>query len=514
MTNGKIKLKDFPSTFWIANTMEIFERMAWYGFFAVSSLYITGTVQEGGLGFSDEDRGVLQGVVTFFLYLFPVVTGALADRYGFRKMLFSAFVVLVPAYYFLGYFKTFPTFFLAFMFVALGAAMFKPVIIGTVSKTTNPKTASLGFGIFYMMVNIGGFMGPIIAGIVRGWAWKWVFVASAGWIAVNFIFVTIFYKEPTEESTSANPRSLKKVMTDMVEVLGNGRFFLFVFVLLTVLVIGSKYTASGFISWTQIVLISFVWFIINIVYDLILKKSSNNANSSWYSSPMKLGDWRFGLFLLLMSGFWTSFNQIFYTLPLHIRDFVDTTDLMNFSVSALSLFGLNDFISNFQNSMAVNGQINPEYIINLNAGAIIFFQVLVSALVARLKPFTTIFWGVLITFVSFSILVFGNIGWIVVAGIFVFSFGEMMASPKSKEYTGAIAPPNKVALYMGYFYWCVALGNLFGGILSGQLYAAFARDMQRPDIMWLIFALIALGTAFLIFLYDRLVIKKIKSERE
>ncbi len=127
------KLKDFPRTFWIANTMEIFERMAWYGFFAVSSLYITGAVSEGGLGFSDEDRGVLQGVVTFFLYLFPVVTGALADRYGFKKMLFAAFVVLTPAYYLLGQFKTFPTFFIAYMFVALGAAicpiLFHPSIL-------------------------------------------------------------------------------------------------------------------------------------------------------------------------------------------------------------------------------------------------------------------------------------------------------------------------------------------------------------------------------------------------
>ena len=84
----------------------------------------------------------------------------------------------------------------------------------------------------------------------------------------------------------------------------------------------------------------------------------------------------------------------------------------------------------------------------------------------------------------------------------------MMASPKSKEYTGKIAPPKKVALYMGYFYWCVALGNLFGGILSGQLYAAFARDMQRPDIMWGIFAVLALVSALLILGYDRIVIKK------
>ncbi len=506
--SDKIKLKDFPLTFWVANTMEIFERMAWYGFFAVSSLYITGAVSEGGLGFTDEDRGVLQGVVTFFLYLFPVVTGALADRYGFKKMLYAAFTVLVPAYYMLGQFKTFPTFFLAFMLVALGAAMFKPVIIGTVSKVTSDKTSSMAFGIFYMMVNIGGFVGPIVAGIVRAISWEYVFIASAGWIAINFIFVTLFYKEPTSEAASANPRSLKKVLTDMVEVLGNGRFFLFVFGLLTILVIGSKYTANGSVTWNQIVLISIIWILTNVIYDIILRKNKNSNH--WFTAPMKLGDWKFGLFLLLMSGFWTSFNQIFYTLPLYIRDFVDTSDLMLTTKSIFNLFGIsNETFQAYSNSMATAGQVNPEYLINLNAGAIILFQVFVSYLVSRLKPFTTIFYGTLITVVSFSILIFGTIGWIVVLGIIVFSFGEMMASPKSKEYTGKIAPPDKVALYMGYFYWCVALGNLFGGILSGQLYAAFARDMQRPDLMWLVFAIIALGSAILVFLYDRYILRKI-----
>ncbi|MAT58348.1 MAG: MFS transporter [Ignavibacteriae bacterium] len=507
MSDSKIRLKEFPLTFWIANTMEIFERMAWYGFFAVSSLYITGAVEDGGLGFSDEDRGVLQGVVTFFLYLFPVVTGALADRYGFKKMLFSAFVVLVPAYYLMGQLKTFPTFFFAFMLVALGAAMFKPVIIGTIAKVTNDKTSSLGFGIFYMMVNIGGFIGPVIAGIVRAISWEYVFIASAGWIAVNFIFVTIFYKEPTSESKSANPRSLKKVMNDMVEVLGNGRFFLFIFGLLFVLVMGSKFTSDGTLTWNDIIIFTAIWSFVNVGYDFLIKKSADK-NSPWYLQPMKIGDWRFGLFLLLMSGFWTSFNQIFYTLPLHIRDFTDTSDIMNLFTSILNGVGLTTWANSLSDGMVNAGQVNPEYLININAGGIIFFQVLVSYLVTRLKPFTTIFYGVLITVVSFSILVFGDTGYIVVAGILVFSFGEMMASPKSKEYTGKIAPPDKVALYMGYFYWCVALGNLFGGILSGQLYGLFARDMQRPDLMWMIFALIGLGTAVLVYFYDKFVIKK------
>jgi POT family proton-dependent oligopeptide transporter len=426
MASNRIRLREFPSTFWSVNTMEIFERMAWYGFFAVSSLYITGAVGDGGLGFSDEDRGVLQGVVTFFLYLFPVVTGALADRYGYKRMLLAAFLVLVPAYYLLGQFKTFPTFFLAFMLVAMGAAMFKPVVIGTISRVTNDRTASMGFGIFYMMVNIGGFVGPIVAGIVRGWDWSYVFIASSIWISVNFIILAFFFKEPTQESKSANPRSLKKVMADMVEVLGNGRFFLFIFGLLTVLVIGSKFTSDGSFTWTHILLFVTIWVIGNLGYDLILR-SRKSDSPSWFLQPMKLGDWRFGLFLLIMSGFWTCFNQLFYTLPLYIRDFVDTSDLMNGFTGLLGGLGLTSAAEWVRTSMVSEGQINPEYMINFNAGAIIFFQVLVSYFVTRMKAFTTIFWGVIITIASFCILVFGTTGWIVLAGILVFSFGEMMA---------------------------------------------------------------------------------------
>jgi POT family proton-dependent oligopeptide transporter len=281
MSSTKIRLKDFPISFWAANTMEIFERMAWYGFFAVSSLYITGAVEDGGLGFSHEDRGVLQGVVTFFLYLFPVVSGALADRYGFRKYFICSIRYLVPAYYSLRTINySFPTFFLAFMLVALGAGTFKPVIIGTISKTTNDKTSSLGFGIFYMMVNIGGFVGPIIAGIVRAISWEYVFIASAGWIAINFIFVSFMYKEPKVEGEVKNTKSFGEVMAGLVEVLGNGRFFLFIFGLLVVLVLGSKFTSDGTFTWTQIVVFCAVWFVVNFVYDMFLKRKADNT-ASW-----------------------------------------------------------------------------------------------------------------------------------------------------------------------------------------------------------------------------------------
>jgi dipeptide/tripeptide permease len=104
-------LRSFPRAFWVANIMEIFERMGWYGFYAVSSLYLTGAVEDGGLGFTSEDRGVIQGLATFFLYLFPAVFGALADRYGYKRMFLASCVVMAPAYVLLQFPTTFWGFF-------------------------------------------------------------------------------------------------------------------------------------------------------------------------------------------------------------------------------------------------------------------------------------------------------------------------------------------------------------------------------------------------------------------
>ncbi len=206
-------LRSLPATFWIANSMEIFERTAWYSFFTLSTLYITGPVSEGGLGFSSEQRGFLQGVVTFFLYLFPIVTGALADRFGYKRMLFLAYSLLTPAYWLLGQFRSFGGFFFAFLLVALGAAVFKPVVVSTVARVTNDRTAGLGFGIFYMMVNIGGFFGPFVSSLSRTRVgWGAIFVISTVAIAMNFL-VLVLYREPTTESRSAERRSLGTVLT-------------------------------------------------------------------------------------------------------------------------------------------------------------------------------------------------------------------------------------------------------------------------------------------------------------
>lgn len=496
----------FPGTFWVGNTMEIFERMSWYGFFALSSLYITGSVESGGLGFSSEDRGLLQGVVTFFIYLFPFFTGALGDRYGFKKMLLISYVVLSPAYFLLGQLKTFPTFFMAFFLVGIGAAIFKPLIVGTIGKTTTKKTGGLGFGIFYMMVNIGGFAGPFIAGAIRNQGWQYVFIASSIWIALNIPLLLLFYKEPTHEHTSSTKRTFGKVMRDMMDVLGNGRFFVLVFVMLFIFVLGSKWLSVG-----EVFLYNGIWLAFNLIVDGILRLANKR------SQCMRVGNKRFLLFLLLLSSFWVAFNQIFLTLPEYIRDFSQTQHLLTSVTDFLARIGVGaGAIATVREIFGLpNGHVKPEQIINLNALSIIFFMILVSHVMARFKALVTIIAGVAVTAISFVMLAFGIDPWVVVGAVVVFSFGEMMASPKAKEYTAhAVAPPDKVGLYMGYYMWCTALGNLFGGILSGRLYGWLARDLGRPDIMWVVFALFSVVCALLLFLYHRTVGRRIEREHE
>ena len=226
---------------------------------------------------------------------------------------------------------------------------------------------------------------------------------------------------------------------------------------------------------------------------------------------MRLGDWRFGLYLLILSGFWAEFNQLFLTMPLYIRDYTDTSGIIEAVRSVLAAVpgagdGLAGWWAGVQPYVAENGQIKPDFLINLDAFLIILFQLTITAAFARRKPFTTMVAGTLLTGVSMLLGIGGAVGWVVLFAIVVFSAGEMMASPKSQEYVARIAPPDKAAMYMGYYFVSMALGNLFGGLLSGQAYQYFANPetgIGRPDLMWMLFAGVAVGTAAALALFDR-----------
>src|SRR5512135_3739832 len=136
-TSAPVTRSGFPRTFWVANVMELFERAAYYGLQSVMAVYLTTKVVEGGLGFSKQSVGFLQGIVYALTYVLPILGGALADRYGYRRMLMFAFSLLATGYFVAGHVSAYAVVFLALLVMATGAGLFKPIISGTIARTTD-----------------------------------------------------------------------------------------------------------------------------------------------------------------------------------------------------------------------------------------------------------------------------------------------------------------------------------------------------------------------------------------
>lgn len=223
-----IKLfKKYPATFWIANGMELFERWAWYGFYMLLANYLTKSTDVGALGFSQVEKSWIMSVGTSILYLLPIVTGSIADRYGYKKMLMVAFSVYIIGFLAFPFVKSFGAVFANYLILAVGGALFKPIITATVSKTTTDETSSVGFGIYYMMVNIGAFIGPLVALQFSKVSYEPVFYFSAAFIALNFVLL-FFFKEPEREvSTLSFGLSLKRIFKNIFTALSDLKFIVF-----------------------------------------------------------------------------------------------------------------------------------------------------------------------------------------------------------------------------------------------------------------------------------------------
>ena len=219
-------LSAYPRVFWIANIMELFERAAYYGLNSVLAIYLTNSVAEGGLGFSEESVGFLQGLIYACTYVIPILGGALADRYGYRRMLLVAFSLLATGYFISGNTSTYGMVFASLLVMATGAGLFKPIISGTIARTTTEKTSGFGFGIYYWMINLGAFLAPLVVSAVKGWSWPLVFTLSSIYCALMLIPAIFLYRDPPRPE---NSRTLREVLGGAAMVLGDARFMLMIF---------------------------------------------------------------------------------------------------------------------------------------------------------------------------------------------------------------------------------------------------------------------------------------------
>lgn len=241
----------FSRAFWVANSVELLERLAYYAVFIVITLYLSNV-----WGFSDIEAGIISGLFSATLYLLPTFAGAYADKIGFRTAIILAFGLLTLGYSGLGLLPTLlesaglvnyemtttfsglDTSWLRWsilpvlLLIVIGGSFIKAVISGTVARETTTETRARGFAIFYMMVNIGAFMGKTVVDPLRkslgdqGLVYLNFFSATMTFFALIAVF--FLYKSV---KTDGQGKSFVEIRKGLLKVLGNGRLIILILII-------------------------------------------------------------------------------------------------------------------------------------------------------------------------------------------------------------------------------------------------------------------------------------------
>lgn len=395
--------------FWVANTLELFERLAYYGAKAVLTVFLAEKV---GL---HEEAGTLAGTFNAVLYALPILAGVVVDKYGFRRSLMACFFIFCVGYFLIGlagmeYGQAITEaigkrnyVFIVLMLTAVGGSLIKPCVVGTVAITSVEKSRALGFSIYYTLVNLGGAIGPILAYRVRtDLGIEYVLIMSSITSLLIFIGAFLFFKEPGENT--GEKKTFGKVFSDMLLVFTNAKFM---------------------------------------------------------------------IFLLIFSGYWMMFWQIFYSFPFYVID-----------VLKYEAF---------------------EFLETVDAFTLIIITIPVTALVSRFKPVTAIALGFAISSLSWIIIGAGGTIFAAIVGMATFALGEAMQAPRFYEYVSSLAPKDQVGTFMGFAFFPIAIGSFTAGVIADYLRLTYLET--NPPMMFYFLSGVGIVSTLLMVIYNRLVTK-------
>lgn len=403
----------FERPFWVANFTEIFERVAYYGTTAVLAIYLNEQLR-----FSSELTGWLVGTFGLVVWFLPILGGTLADRFGFRRALMFAYFIMSVGYFLLGSLNASwmgplrhalgdKRLVLAILMIpALGPGVVKPCVAGTTARASSENVRSIGYSIYYTLVNIGGAVGPIMAFLVRkqlGWGIENVFRVASLSVFLMFWTTLFFYREPSRPGEE-KVESFVGAIKNMFVVLGNLRFV---------------------------------------------------------------------MFLVIFSGFFVVFWQQYISVPLFIRKHIDpnaSTDLL----------------------------------LSVDAIVVISLQIAVTFLTRKLRAFTAMTLGVLITGLAWVVpAIHSSVPLFVVALVFV-ALGEITQVSRYYEYVSRLAPSGQQGLYMGYAFLPIGIGYFIAGPLGGYLIRR-SEETPNPEVIWWVITGVGILTTLLLWIYDRIV---------
>lgn len=426
--NEQTKKQGWLAPFFELNFIEMMERLAYNSVRVVAPIYIMQADNVGGLHLTAAAKGTLYAwwaVVQCFL---PIITGGFADRYGYKKMMVISVATMSIGYLLMAFLRDLSSLdafaaalgfdgvngnylgFLAGITVfATGSALFKPGIQGALSHTLPKEKSSLGWGVFYWVVNIGALIGhyiPVVflseafmsdaLGVANSVArWRLVFIISAAMILVNFLPLLFFKDTPSGAS----------------KTLGIGRV------------------------------------LVNAIKDIF---------------QPRLLTW-----ILIMSGFWLMMFQLWDLQPNFLEDWVSSA---NVAASANAI--LPESISKYFVETLADGtlRVPQAVLISANATFIILGVVAVSWVTRKMRTLDAMIFGMAMATIGVVVAGYTQNAWFFLLGVLFFSLGEMFTGPKKSQYLSEIAPSDKKGVYLAYINIPVGVGIFAGAKLAGLIY--------------------------------------------
>jgi len=217
-----------PRAYWMVNVMEMLERLAYYGVRVVIPIYIAQADEIGGLHFSQADKGLIFMLWALVQTGVPVFSGGFADRYGYKRTIAVSIVLKVAGYLIMATQREFWPFTFGCLVLALGTAIFKPGLQGTLVRSLRKENSSVGWGMFYMVVNIGGFLGPPLAHFLYGWSWPAVFYGCAAIVSLNLLMLLTY---PEVHAGGDQAGGVREVAARTLRELAQPRLVVFILVM-------------------------------------------------------------------------------------------------------------------------------------------------------------------------------------------------------------------------------------------------------------------------------------------
>jgi len=328
---------------------------------------------------------------------------------------------------------------------ALGISMVKPCVVGTTARASKENVRSIGYSIYYTLVNIGGAAGPYVASWThRHLGVENVYRVAALSVFLMFFVVVLFFREPRKPG-DAPPPSVATVARNFCVVVGNYRLVLPVLLIALLLRIALWIYPSVNVPW-------WIW------CGLLILVLAGISRFMW--------------FLVIFTGYWVVFWQQYISLPGYIHRYI-------------------------------NPNADVEMILITDGVSVICLTLAVNFLARKLPAFQAVILGTVITSVSWLIVAVRPTVWGAVLSLFVLALGEITQQPPYYNYISRLAPPDQQGTYMGFAFLPIGIGSLIGGWFGGTLMHHFGEVTHRPERIWYVVTGVGLATALLLWIYDK-----------